>query len=428
MEQMRSIGADDDGGGIDVIDRDTHADTPPAIGTDERRMHVRAYNFWVSLLRDRTYPAIADLDPAHAADFGPHSVLLDFTRGSESPAIGFLGNALRIECGVDGSIASIADIPARSLLSRLTDHYLQILANRAPIGFEAEFVSQRGNYTMYRGILMPFSSDDETIDYVYGVINWKELADPNAEGALVLEMDQVVDGAVPHAAQHAVWADGPGAGLDEADEAGDDIADDNGAPAPNAGLVDHLAAARALAERAQRARINSRAALYRALGLAYDFALVADVRPEEYRELLADAGVRTQARAPMTAVVRLVFGANVDKARATEFAAALAHARRIALPAGRFASHVEGERGGLKALVAAERAARRPVDARRAPGEAARNALRRAAPLAHVDVPAGDGEFVLLLARREEDGRLAVVAPVPAESGLVDRAIRNITR
>src|SRR3546814_5055154 len=47
----------------------------------------------------------------------------------------------------------IIQIPGRSLLSRLTDHYLQIIANRAPIGFEAEYESDRGVTIMYRGIL-----------------------------------------------------------------------------------------------------------------------------------------------------------------------------------------------------------------------------------------------------------------------------------
>ena len=50
---------------------------------------------------------------------------------------------------------------------------MQIIANRAPIGFEAEFLNQRGDNICYRGILMPFSSDGDTIDYIYGVINWK---------------------------------------------------------------------------------------------------------------------------------------------------------------------------------------------------------------------------------------------------------------
>ena len=34
---------------------------------------------------------------------------------------------------------TISDVPSRSLLSRLTDHYMQIIANRSPVGFEAEF-------------------------------------------------------------------------------------------------------------------------------------------------------------------------------------------------------------------------------------------------------------------------------------------------
>lgn len=146
-----------------------------AIGTDERRMHVRAYNHWVSLLDGRAYPSIDDLDPAGIADFGAHSVLLDFTRSIEDPEIQFLGRALREECGLDHAITRVAEVPARSLLSRLTDHYLQIIANRAPIGFEAEFVSTRGHQTLYRGILMPFSSTGDRIDFIYGVINWKEM-------------------------------------------------------------------------------------------------------------------------------------------------------------------------------------------------------------------------------------------------------------
>ena len=163
--------------------------TPAAIGTDERRMHVRAYNHWVSLLRGRAYPSIEDLDPANIADFGPHSVLLDFTKGVEDPKIAYLGAALREETGHDKSITHISQVPSRSLLSRLTDHYLQIIANRAPIGFEAEFVGIRGHNTMYRGILMPFSSNDDTIDFIYGVINWKELVDAETQATLDAEVD-----------------------------------------------------------------------------------------------------------------------------------------------------------------------------------------------------------------------------------------------
>src|SRR3546814_14819794 len=115
-------------------------------------MHVRAYNYWVSLLRGRPFPSVADLDPTSLNDFGPHSVLLDFTRDPTIPSIAYVGHALREEGGVEVQMATIADVPARSLLSRLTDHYFQIIANRAPIGFEAEFVNLLGNNPMLRGI------------------------------------------------------------------------------------------------------------------------------------------------------------------------------------------------------------------------------------------------------------------------------------
>ena len=147
-------------------------DLPPAaIGQDERRMQVRAYNHWASLLGERTFPSIEDLEPADLPDFGPHSVLLDFSSGIEDPMVQYLGSTLAQECGATTHIQRLSDVPPRSLLSRITDHYLQIMANQAPIGFEAEFVNQRGASILYRGILLPYSSDDESIDFIYGVIN-----------------------------------------------------------------------------------------------------------------------------------------------------------------------------------------------------------------------------------------------------------------
>ena len=159
--------------------------TDVGIGTDERRMHVRAYNHWVSLLDGRDYPSIEDLDPDSITDFSSHSVLLDFTQGRDNPATPYIGTEIRAECDLADDVSHIDQVPSRSLLSRLTDHYLQIIANRAPIGFEAEFVNQRGTEICYRGILMPFSSDGDTIDFIYGVINWKDVGEPGAANAAI---------------------------------------------------------------------------------------------------------------------------------------------------------------------------------------------------------------------------------------------------
>lgn len=392
-----------------------------AIGTDERRMHVRAYNHWVSLLGGRAYPSIEDLDPDRIADFGPNSVLLDFTKGLDNPRIQFLGRALREECGLDAAIVSIADVPHRSLLSRLTDHYLQIIANRAPIGFEAEFVGARGNYTLYRGILMPFSSDGEAIDFIYGVINWKEMVDAETQARLDVEVNAAVRNAPPARVPTApVWADGPGAVLSEPD-----LVVEEEPLAPSASLADRLMLARQTAAAARAADTRSRLALYRALGRAHDFSLAADEDSYAYRALLAEAGITAQARAPMTPVVKLVFGIAYDKTRLTEFAAVLSEARRHGICQGALVAFLEQAEGGIKGVVKAARAARRPTS-KASPVARARAVLDQRPALATVTLStqAEAGNYVTLLARATKNGTLDIIASIADEAALTERAIR----
>ncbi|MGB3378721.1 MAG: hypothetical protein WBA55_08130, partial [Allopontixanthobacter sediminis] len=234
----------------DAADDDTGHEPPPiAIGTDERRMQVRAYNHWASLLKDRNFPSIEDLEPENLPDFGPYSVLLDFTSGIENPGVPYVGAELARECGADDEISTLDDVPSRSLLTRITDHYMQILANQAPSGFEAEFVNQRGATILYRGILLPFSSDDDGIDFIYGVINWKEMADQMTTDDLMLEIDQALEDADDDTTVEDIeparepdpvtdWADGPANGvLDLGSLSEAQILPDNKLPEPSFGSL-----------------------------------------------------------------------------------------------------------------------------------------------------------------------------------------------
>lgn len=390
-----------------------------AIGSDERRMHVRAYNYWVSLLDGRDYPSIEDLEPGDLLDFAPNSVLLDFTAGRDNPATPYIGAAIRAECDLPERVSTIEEVPSRSLLSRLTDHYMQIIANQAPVGFEAEFQNQRGENICYRGILMPFSSDGETIDFIYGVINWKKVGisieaavgvadSPAAQVAPPVELEEEpleLGEPVREASEH-----------DEEDcevEVGED-----------AGLADRLWAARESAEAVKTAEGRSREALYRALSRAYDFALASLAEPDDYAELLEESGVKAQARAPMTPIVKLVFGIDCDKARLTEYSAALAYAQRLGIAPGGFLALIEAQPGGLKALVAAERQARRPEPKSDTKTEKAREKLRTVPPLA-LDSIDSEEEFALVLTRRTSGGMHEAVAVVDDET-LVERAIRKV--
>jgi len=366
---------------------------------------------------------------------------------------------------------------------------MQIIANRSPVGFEAEFENPAGDSICYRGILMPFSSDGDAIDFIYGVINWKHVGEPEdaapieaafdaevpAAPAAVeeepLELTDVVEAAIepapieetteevdapafdeepateldtPTLAEEAVAdfdestvAEEPVAEFDDPTAAPPrvpfswenvTVGDDDDAIAEvvldaDAGLADRLWAARETAESVKAGEGRTRAALYKALSLAYDFAVAAGQSPAEYAELLEESGVKAQARAPMTPIVKLVFGIDYDKARLTEFAAALSFARRQDIELGGFQTFIEKQAGGLKALVAAERAARRPEAKADTKTETARAQLRSAPALSLANVPASD-EFALVLTRRGADGTHEPVAVVDDEA-LVERAIRK---
>ena len=85
----------------------------------------------------------------------------------------------------------------------------------------------------------------------------------------------------------------------------------------------------------------------------------------------------------MTPLVKLVFGADYDKTRLTEYATALGHAHRLGLARGTLADYLSGAEGGLKGVVNAERRLRREesgvpaAETRKAPRDAIARKLRK---------------------------------------------------
>jgi hypothetical protein len=149
--------------------------------TGDPRIQTKAYHRWLSLIGEgQSYPSVENLD-LQDEEFGPWGFLIDLTTDHENAEISFVGRALRERDGLSDDLSLVRDIPPRSILSRLSAHYLQAVANEAPIGFSAEFQGPEGNAIPYRGILLPFSSTGDTIDFVYGVLSWKHISNTEVE-------------------------------------------------------------------------------------------------------------------------------------------------------------------------------------------------------------------------------------------------------
>jgi len=190
------------------------------------------------------------------------------------------------------------------------------------------------------------------------------------------------------------------------------------------GLAGALDIARQSAAEALDADARSRTALYCAIGHAYDFALATREEPAGYAAMLEEAGIVVQDRSPMTAVVKLVFGADYDKTRVAEYALALEYALSEGVEKGAFAGQLGFYEGGLKGLVSDVRAARKagepPRGVRRL--ERAYRKIGRAQRLDAGALTFDEQGVALIVARQEPDGSVSFIASVDTQ----DKAAQKV--
>jgi hypothetical protein len=134
----------------------------------------------------------------------------------------------------------------------------------------------------------------------------------------------------------------------------------------------------------------------------------------------------------MTPVVKLVFGVDYDKTRLTEYAAVLAFADRNGIAQGLLGEYLKTAEGGLKGIVATERAFRRTQDGKPAlpvhkgPRKAIAKRLRALVPLRFDSLAAQGEEFALVMIRRDANGDVVVLGEVPGNTALVEKAAREL--
>lgn len=193
---------------------------------------------------------------------------------------------------------------------------------------------------------------------------------------------------------------------------------------------------RDLARNMARSDTRHRKTLFRVLARVQALYHAGLEAPHDFEALLRQAGLKRQARAPFTPVIKLAFGKAYDKTRITEYAAALSHAERNGIGPDVFEAFLENIPGGLKGCVAAEREARRQDAGGAKPLvlDAARDWLRGQSPiaettLAELSTEGADSEFILLFARRDPGGlpsHVDIINVVEESDALIERVLKKI--
>ena len=140
----------------------------------ERRLHLCAYHCWLEKTGDREFPSGVIFRRTISRSL-LQTWLLSFRkwRISDLTTVNNIGSALMEDAQLSVANMLISKVPHTSLLSRITDHYVEVLANRAPVGYEAEYTDNRNRRIAYRALLLPCSDNNKDINCIIGVISWK---------------------------------------------------------------------------------------------------------------------------------------------------------------------------------------------------------------------------------------------------------------
>jgi hypothetical protein len=424
MDSLRAFDEDTAYASSDEVEDAIEA--PPEIGVDERRMHVRAYNYWVSLLDGRPFPSIKRARSADDRRFRP-----------EQRAARFLRRGRRRQ----GRLARPRAARGMRPLGRHPPDQRRAQALACCRG--SPTIICRSSPTRRRSASRPSSSASAAEHHVPRHID--ALLVDRRDDRLHLRRDQLegsrrqrdrrriarearsaLASAAPVEAS-PVWADGPNS---EPPEPTSPPRPPRSRPGTSRACRSRPASPTACAPPANapkpppaRKRAAAPPSTARSATPTISRSPPRRSRPIMPRCWRMPASSRPGARADDR-------GRQARLRRRLRQGAPHRIRRRAQLGEARGSADRQLRRNARIDRRRPQGASSRPSAARAGPsrrpdgGEAARAALRAARPLGHVAVEAGEDEFVLLVGRRDEVGGVAVVARI-ADPALLERAIRK---
>ena len=149
-----------------------NSDSKPVTHTD-KRLANRFLKYWEGLRGDQNYPLISELNLDHVSEFVPYTFNLDLSSDAEDPKFRFMGRQLFRDCGGDITNQGVSRLLPQSCLARAVARRDEVVTEGKPCMIADEFINAEGNKVLYRAVMLPFSSDGKTIDFIIGAINSK---------------------------------------------------------------------------------------------------------------------------------------------------------------------------------------------------------------------------------------------------------------
>lgn len=138
----------------------------------ERRLAARALSRWDAARGDRTFPTHAEFLNDDGADFASNMMLIEASETGDRYQIVDAGGELANAFGPDVVGREIDDVLPSSIERGLSFCSTAAIMKK-PIADVGQFVNNSGEELHYRGILMPLSDNQETVNILLGAFSYK---------------------------------------------------------------------------------------------------------------------------------------------------------------------------------------------------------------------------------------------------------------
>lgn len=143
----------------------------------EQRVTSILLEYWNRLRGSRPYPSESELSPDDLKEIWDHVFLLR-VGGGETGGYNFryeyMGESLIRAYGDNLTGIDVYDALLSTSRDTIVEDVLKTIKSRAPHQQDAEFDNVNQVRIKYRRLLCPLGTDDGRINYIVGVMRWKE--------------------------------------------------------------------------------------------------------------------------------------------------------------------------------------------------------------------------------------------------------------
>ena len=137
-------------------------------------MTFRLLSYWNRVRGTKLFPSLGEVSIGEITEIYHQTFTIQLGASEDEHVFSYFGPDLVSIFGHNYTGYTLTEALPSPIVNHTIGFYEKVIAERAPVSESSEFFSE-GFEIRYRSIILPLSSDGETIDFLIGTTNYKRV-------------------------------------------------------------------------------------------------------------------------------------------------------------------------------------------------------------------------------------------------------------